>query len=395
MKVVLAYSGGLDTTVAISLIRERLGAEVITVTSNVGQKDDYSEIEERAYKAGASKHYTFNDIEVFANEYISPCIIMNCSYEEKYPLGTALARPLIALRAIEVARREGAEAIAHGSTSKGNDQVRFDLTIMAEAPDKSIFTPVRKWSLTREWEIEYAARKGLPIKLEHKKYSIDENLWTRSIEGGPIDDSFQEPPEDAFEWTVSPKSAPSEPEVLEIDFEKGLPVAVNGVVMKLSELVSFLNEKAGSHGVGRIDMIENRLVGLKSREVYEAPAAVTILEAHKDLEKTVLTPREYRFKRQMDSLWSDLVYTGLWYEPLRETLQNTGQAMNRWVEGTVKVKLYKGSLMIIGRKSPHSLYDAKTADYDKGWYPSEEEATGFIKIWGLHSLHAHHRRNSK
>lgn len=395
MRIVLAYSGGLDTTVAISLLRERLGAEVITVTSNVGQKDDYSEIEKRAYRAGAVKHYTFNDVDTFAEEYVAPCIIMNCSYEEKYPLGTALARPLIALRTIEVAKKEGADAIAHGSTSKGNDQVRFDLTILAEAPDKEIFTPVRKWRLTREWEIEYASKKGLPIKTEHKKYSIDENLWTRSIEGGPIDDSFTEPSEDAFEWTSPPHEAPDEPRIIELGFKEGMPHSIDGQEMKLAKLVEKLNQIAGIHGVGRIDMIENRLVGLKSREVYEAPAAVTILEAHRDLEKTVLTPREYRFKRTMDSMWSDLVYTGLWYEPLRKTLQDTGYSMNKWVTGVVKVKLYKGSLMIVGRSSEYSLYDPKAADYDKGWYPSEEEAVGFIKIWGLHSLHAHHRRSGK
>jgi len=390
LKVVLAYSGGLDTTVSISLLTERLNAEVITVTVDVGQREDFKEIENKAYSAGAIKHYTLHLIDEFADSYIQPCIYMNCSYEERYPLGTALARPLIAKALCDTARREGADAIAHGSTSKGNDQVRFNLTLMAECPDFKIITPVRHWKLTREWELEYARKRGLPVKLDSsKKYSIDENLWSRSIEGGVLDDQSSFPPEDAFEWTVAPEKAPEEPVVLEIEFLEGRPVRVNDVEGSLSTLVRTLNEIGGKHGIGRIDHIENRLVGIKSREVYEAPAATILLLAHKELEKTVYTPREYRFKHLLDFEWSDLVYQGLWYEPLRERIQRVGAEMNKLVTGRVWLKAYKGSVTVLGRESPYSLYRREVADYDKGWYPSEEEAEGFIRIWGMHSIQAH------
>ena len=393
MKIVLSYSGGLDTTVSIRLLKEKLNAEVITVTVNVGQMEDFDKIRERALKTGALKHYYIDAVEEFASNYITRCIVMNGLYEEKYPLGTALARPLIASKVVEVARKEGAEAIAHGSTSKGNDQVRFDLTIMALYGD-SIVTPVRKWRLTREWEIEYAIKNNIPIEAKKSKFSIDENLWSRSIEGGVIEDPSMPPPEEAFAWTKSPEEAPDKPLELELEFESGIPVGVNGKRMKLHELIAMLNRVGGEHGVGRIDHIENRLVGIKSREVYEAPAAMILLSAHKDLEKTVLTPREYRFKRYCDFIWSDLVYQGLWVEPLRETLENVGFGLNKWVAGTVKVRLYKGSMQILGRESSYSLYSRDVASYDKGWYPSEEEARGFIKIWGMHSLTAWRVRGS-
>jgi argininosuccinate synthase len=388
MKVVLAYSGGLDTTVSIALLKEKFDAEVITFTADVGQKDDFVEIENKAYKAGAAKHVFMDLKQEFADNYIKPCIKMNCLYEDKYPLGTALARPLIAKYAVLVAKKEGADAIAHGSTSKGNDQVRFDLTIMAEAPDKESLTPVRKFKLTREWEIKYALEKGLPVSIEHKKYSIDDNLWSRSIEGGPLDDESNFPEEDAFEWTVSPEKAPDSPEIHKISFKNGEPVALDDEKMNLVDLVKMLNVIGGRNGFGRIDMIESRVVGIKSREVYEAPAALILIESHKDLERTVLTPKEYRFKRLMDNEWSDLVYSGLWYEPLRSELQALGEELNKYVEGDVWVKLYKGSLMIIGRKSRYSLYRKDIADYNKGWYPTEDEARGFIKLWGNHSINA-------
>lgn len=388
MKVVLAYSGGLDTTVSIALLKEKFKAEVITFTADIGQKEDFEEIENKAYKAGAIKHVFMDLKNEFADNYIKPCIKMNCLYEDKYPLGTALARPLIAKYAVLVAKKEGADAIAHGSTSKGNDQVRFDLTIMAEAPDKEILTPVRKFRLTREWEIKYALEKGLPVSIEHKKYSIDDNLWSRSIEGGPLDDESSFPEDDAFEWTISPEKAPDIPEIHKISFKNGEPIALDDEKMNLVDLVKKLNIIGGRNGFGRIDMIESRVVGIKSREVYEAPAALILIESHKDLERTVLTPKEYRFKKLMDNEWSDLVYSGLWYEPLRKELQLLGEELNRYVEGDVWVKLYKGSLMIIGRKSKYSLYRKDIADYNKGWYPTEEEAKGFIRLWGNHSINA-------
>ena len=363
------------------------------MTVDVGQEEDFAEVEQRAYKAGAVQHFYVDAKREFAEQYISRAILMNGMYEGQYPLGTALARPLIAEKVVEVARRVGADAVAHGSTSKGNDQVRFDVTVKALAPDLKIVAPARIWGMTRAEEVEYARRHGLPIGEEHKKYSIDDNLWSRSIEGGPLDDPREEPPEDAFKWTVAPEKAPNEPAYLTLEFEKGLPVAVNGEKMPLDKLVAELNHLAGAHGVGRIDHIENRLVGFKSREVYEAPAAVVLYHAHVDLEKLVLTPRELRFKHHvLDPQWADLVYQGLFVEPLREALEAAAGAMEKWVTGEVRVKLYKGSVQVVGRWSPHGGYSKELADYSRGWYPTDEEARGFIEMWSLHSLTARRRR---
>ncbi|MEZ0248498.1 MAG: argininosuccinate synthase [Thermoproteus sp.] len=386
-RVVLAYSGGLDTTVAIKWLSEKYNAEVITVTVDVGQEEDFSEVETRAYKAGAAKHYTIDAKREFAEEYIGRAVLMNAMYEGKYPLGTALARPLIVAKTVEVARREGADAIAHGSTSKGNDQVRFDVTAKALAPDLAVLAPARVWSMGREQEVEYARRHGIPIPEAHKKYSIDENLWTRSIEGGPVDDQKAEPPEDAFKWTVSPERAPDQPAYIELEFKAGLPIAINGERMDMLSIIKALNNAGGLHGVGRIDHIENRLVGFKSREVYEAPAAVLLFEAHRDLEKLVLTPRELRFKHHLlDPTWADLVYQGLWVEPLRDALEASAKEMEMWVDGWVKLKLYKGSVQVVARDSPYGGYSKEIADYSAGWYPTDEEARGFIEMWSLHSL---------
>ncbi|MGC8994049.1 MAG: argininosuccinate synthase [Pyrobaculum sp.] len=389
----MAYSGGLDTTVAVKWLSERLGAEVYTVTVDVGQEDDFSAIEERAYRAGAVQHFYIDARREFAEEYIARAVLMNGMYEGLYPLGTALARPLIAAKVVEVARRVGADAVAHGSTSKGNDQVRFDVTVKALAPDLKIIAPARVWGMTRAEEVEYARRHGLPVGEEHKKFSIDDNLWSRSIEGGPLDDPMVEPPEEAFRWTVSPEKAPAEPAYVTIEFEGGIPVALNGERMDLASLVSALNHLGGAHGVGRIDHVENRLVGFKSREVYEAPAAVILFHAHRDLEKLVLTPRELRFKHYvLDPQWADLVYQGLWVEPLRGALEAAAREMERWVSGVVRVKLYKGALWVVGRESPYGGYSKELADYSAGWYPSDEEARGFIEMWSLHSLTALRRR---
>ncbi|MEM1598152.1 MAG: argininosuccinate synthase [Pyrobaculum sp.] len=389
----MAYSGGLDTTVAIKWLSEKFGAEVYTVTVDVGQEDDFSKIEERAYKAGAKQHFYVDAKREFAEEYVARAILMNGMYEGMYPLGTALARPLIAEKVVEVARRVGADAVAHGSTSKGNDQVRFDVTVKALAPDLKIVAPARIWGMTRAEEVEYARRHGLPIGEEHKKFSIDDNLWSRSIEGGPLDDPMEEPPEEAFKWTVSPERAPNEPTYLTIGFEKGLPTSLNGEKMDLAKLVTALNHIGGANAVGRIDHVENRLVGFKSREVYEAPAAVILYHAHVDLEKLVLTPRELRFKHNvLDPQWADLVYQGLYVEPLREALEVAASAMERWVTGEVRVKLYKGALWVVGRESPYGGYSKELADYSRGWYPTDEEARGFIEMWSLHSITARKRR---
>ncbi|MET1101170.1 MAG: argininosuccinate synthase [Pyrodictiaceae archaeon] len=388
MRVVLAYSGGLDTSAILLLLREK-GYEVVTVTVDVGQEEDLVGVEERAYKLGAVKHYTIKAVKEFAENYISKAIKANALYEDKYPLGTALARPLIAQKVAEIAKREGAEAVAHGCTSKGNDQVRFDLVLRYYlGDDVKIIAPVRELGLTRAASAEILRRHGFEPLGIHKKYSVDENLWSRSVEGGVLDDPATPPPEEVFAWTVSLEKAPNEPLVLNIDFKKGVPVRINNEKMGLEEIVSLLNRLVGLHGYGRIDHIENRVIGLKSREVYEAPAALTLIEAHRDLEKLVYTPRELRFKKLLDEQWSDLVYQGLWIEPLRLVIERAIDELNKWVTGEVTVKIYKGSLTIIGRNSEYTSYDKSLIDYDKGWYPSSKEAEGFIKIWGLHSLAA-------
>ncbi|MEJ2775251.1 argininosuccinate synthase [Sulfolobaceae archaeon RB850M] len=383
MKIVLAYSGGLDTTVAIRWLKETFNADVITVTVDVGQKDNFEDIEKRAYIAGALKHYTVDAKKEFAEKYISYAIKMNGLYEDVYPLSTALARPLIAEKVVEIAKKENADMIAHGSTSKGNDQVRFDLTVKALYPDVKVIAPARIWKMTRESEIEYAKQKGIPIKAESSKYSIDENLWGRSIEGDIISDPSVEVPEDAFEWT---KKRSNEKLKLTIEFDKGIPVSLNGEKIDLVKLIQLLNELAGSRGFGRVEHLENRVVGFKSREVYEVPAALILINSHKDLEKTVYTPLEYRFKKTLDAQWSDLVYQGLWFEPLRETIQLAGDNLNKWVCGEVKIEIDGDGMRILGRESKYSPFSEKIASYNKGWYPTDEMARGFIEIFGMHSL---------
>ncbi len=384
-KVVLAYSGGLDTTVAIKWFSEN-GVEVVTFTAELGQGVELERIEERAYEAGAIKHYSLDLVDEFTQGYVAPAILANAMYEGEYPISSALSRPLIASKLVEIAEKEGADAVAHGCTSKGNDQVRFDITVKSLNPGLKVIAPTRIWRWSRHQELEYAKSRGLKISESHKKYSIDSNIWGRSIESGPLEDPWTEPPEDAFEWTVSPEAAPSEPEYLSIEFDEGIPAALNGEGMDLSELVLRLNSIAGRHGVGRIDHMESRIVGFKSREVYEAPAAVTIIKAHMDLEKTVLTRRELQFKSLADREWTNLVYEGLWGEPLREGLQKLIESMNKYVCGEVRLKLFKGSLRVVGRRSEYALYDVSIAGYDEGWYPTDEEARGFIGAWGLYAV---------
>lgn len=383
MKIVLAYSGGLDTTVAIRWLKETYNAEVVSVSVDVGQLEDFKKIEERAYLAGSVKHYLIDAKNEFAERFAITDVIMNGLYEEVYPLATALARPLIAEKVVEVARKEGTEYVAHGSTSKGNDQVRFDLALKTNLENVKIIAPARIWKMTREDEILFARERGIPIKTESSKYSIDENLWGRSIEGDSIADPSVEVPEDAFEWT---KVRSNDKLRLSVEFDRGLPTKLDGEKLSPVDLISRLNQIVGSRGYGRIEHLENRVVGFKSREVYEAPAALSLISTHKDLEKTVLTPHELRFKRYIDSLWSDLVYQGLWYEPLRETIENAGKELNKWITGEVKVEVENKSLRIVGRRSPYSPYSEKISSYNKGWYPSDEEARGFIEIWGMHSI---------
>ncbi|MEM1627788.1 MAG: argininosuccinate synthase [Desulfurococcaceae archaeon] len=389
MRVVLAYSGGLDTSTILVLLRKKYNAEVITATVDVGQGEDLKGVEERAYELGALKHYTIDARKEFVEEYVFKAIKANALYEGKYPLGTALARPLIAKKVAEIAAKEGADAVAHGCTGKGNDQVRFDLTLKAYLkPDIKVIAPVRELRLTRSDSLKILREHGYEVPASHKKYSIDENLWSRSIEGGELDDAYSEPPEEVFEWTFPLDKTPNEPLYLVIEFDNGVPRRLNDNAMDSVELVMYLNKVIGMHGYGRIDFIESRVVGLKSREVYEAPAALTLIEAHQDLERMVLTPRELRFKWLIDQMWSDLVYQGLWIDPLRTHLEKVIDSMNKYVSGEVRVKVYKGSLRVIGRKSEYSMYLKDLIDYNTGWYPSDAEARGFINIHGFYALTA-------
>ncbi len=384
MRVVLAYSGGLDTSVILLLLREKYNAEVITVTVDVGQEDDLNEVASKAESLGSVKHYTIDAKEEFIDNYVFPALKANALYQGKYPLSSALSRPLIASKLVEVAKKEGAEAIAHGCSGKGNDQIRFDLTIKALDPSIKVIAPVRDWGLSRDWEYEYAKSKGVKFKV--KFFSVDDNLWGRSIECGVLDDPTVEPPEEVFRWTTSPEKAPNEPEYISITFSKGVPVAINDDKMDKVQLIRTLNYIAGKHGIGRIDHIEDRVVGLKSREVYECPAAITLIEAHKDLEKMVLTKRELMFKELVDSMWTELVYGGLWVEPLRKDLEVFIDYVEERVSGDVRLKLFKGNVMVVGRKSENAIYDPKLTTYESYTVLSQEYAKGFIELWGLQSV---------
>ncbi|MEM4575932.1 MAG: argininosuccinate synthase [Candidatus Nezhaarchaeales archaeon] len=391
MKVVLAYSGGLDTSVAIKWLQEKYDADVITVTLDVGQMEDLKAIEKKAKDLGVYKHYSINAIDDFVNRFVARAIKANALYEGKYPLHSALSRPLIAEKLVEVALKEKADAVAHGCTGKGNDQVRIEVTVKALAPHLKIIAPVREWELSRDKEVEYARERGIPISIKSKPYSIDQNLWGRSIECGPLDDPYAEPPEDAFEWTIDPVKAPNEPAYVTLTFERGVPTALNGVKMDLKDLIISLNRFAGLHGVGRIDHIEDRVVGIKSREVYEAPAAICIIEAHKDLEKMTLTKHELEFKSMVDDKWSRLVYEGLWCDPLREGLEAFIDKTQERVEGDVKLKLYKGMVIVVGRRSIKSLYELDLATYEEWSKFDQKLAKGFIELWGLQTYLARSR----
>jgi len=383
-KIVLAYSGGLDTSVLLKWLQQKYEAEVITLTLDVGQKEDLKAIGEKAKKLGVLRHYSIDAKKEFVKDYVFPAIKANALYEGKYPVSTALSRPLIASKLVEVAEKEGAKAVAHGCTGKGNDQVRIEVSVRALAPDLKLIAPVREWGMTRDAEIEFAKANGIPVPVDiDKPYSVDQNLWGRSIECGILEYPDKEPPEDAYEWTVSPEKASDKPQYLSITFENGVPKAINGEKMDPGTLIEVVNEVAGGHGVGRIDHIEDRLVGIKSREVYECPAATTIIEAHKDLEKLVLTRHELFFKQQVEAQWAYLVYTGLWMDPLKEDLDAFIDKTQERVCGEVKVKLYKGCLQVVGRSSPLSLYDLNLATYNIETTFDQSSSAGFIELWGL------------
>jgi argininosuccinate synthase len=382
-KVVLAYSGGLDTSVCIRYLQTLHKLDVITVTVNCGQEDDFKEIEKKAEAIGAIKHVYIDAREEFARDYVVPSIKANGLYQGKYPLATALARPLIAAKAVEVANKEGATAIAHGCTGKGNDQIRFDVTMHALNPNLEIIAPIRDLNLTRDLEINFAKEQNIPISAEARKYSIDLNLWGRAVEGGNIEDADFEPPEEAFQFMNFQNDKAG---YMQIEFEEGLPIAADGKHIPLVDLIQYANDKAGGHGIGIIDHIEDRVVGIKSREVYEAPAAITIIEAHKDLEKMVLTRHELAFKQMVDNQWSWLAYCGLWHDPLRTDLDRFIDATQNRVSGKVRLKMEKGSLRVVGRESKYSLYKNNLATYAAGSTFDQRLAKGFVELWGLQSI---------
>ena len=379
-KVVLAFSGGLDTSVCVKLLEEDYDVEVITVCVDVGQgEEEIKKAEKMAEQVGSSKHYTIDAREEFANEYIARAIKANAEYEG-YPLSTALARPLIAQKIIEIAEKEGATAIAHGCTGKGNDQFRFEAIILAMS-DFDIIAPVRELNLTRTEEQEYAASKGIKLNSD-KIYSVDENIWGRSIEGDILEDPANEPPEDIYAWTAGWETALDTPQKVTIEFEEGIPVAINGEMMPLIKIIEKANETAGENGIGRVDTIENRMIGLKSREIYEVPGAKLLIAAHEYLEELVLTTDEIRFKEYMSTLYADLVYRALWQEPLREDLDQAFDQMQRRVSGEVELRLYKGSITILTRKSPYSLHSIDQITFeDKD--TDQREIEGMIKYHGM------------
>jgi argininosuccinate synthase len=383
-KIVLAYSGGLDTSVLIKWMGERYEADLVACAIDVGEERAYEEIRQKALNIGAVASYVVDAKAEFVERFIWPALKANAMYEGRYPLFTALARYIISEKVVEVARREGATAVAHGSTGKGNDQVRFEVSFMSLAPELERYAPIREWGMTRDQEIEYAQEHGIPVPVTKKSpYSIDTNLWGRSCEAGVLEDPWNEPPEDAYLWTKSPAEAPNEPRYVEIEFEKGLPVALDGQRMAGVDLIAQLNAVAGEHGVGRIDMMENRLVGIKSREIYEAPAATVLIAAHKDLESLTLDRETAQYKTLLEQRFSQLVYTGLWYTPLREALSAFFEATQWRVNGTVRVKLHKGSAVVVGRKSPTSLYKFELSTYDRGDVFDQSLSRGFIELWGL------------
>ncbi|MBN2907952.1 argininosuccinate synthase [Polycladomyces sp. WAk] len=383
-KVILAYSGGLDTSVAIKWLQEHYGYDVVAVALDVGEGKDLDFVKAKALKVGAVKSLVVDARQWFAEKYLAPALKANAMYEGKYPLVSALSRPLISEVLVQVAEKEGAVAVAHGCTGKGNDQVRFDVSVAALNPHLKVIAPVREWAMSRDEEIEYAKKHGIPIPVDlDNPYSIDQNLWGRSCECGILENPWAEPPEEAYEWTASLADTPDQPDEVEITFEKGLPVALDGQTMPLHELIAALNQIAGKHGVGRIDHVENRLVGIKSREVYECPGAITLITAHRELEFLTQTREIAQFKPIVEQQWGKLIYEGLWFSPLKKALDAFIDVTQETVSGTVRVKLFKGHAVVTGRKSDRSLYNEKLATYTPEDTFDHQAAVGFIRLWGL------------
>jgi argininosuccinate synthase len=384
-KVVLAYSGGLDTSVMIPWLKDNYGCEIIAMAADVGQAEELTGLQEKGMKTGASKVYIEDLKKEFVEDYIFKMVKAGAVYEGRYLLGTSIARPLIAKRQVEIAKKEGADAVAHGATGKGNDQVRFELAYKALAPELKIIAPWREWDIkSREEEMEYAKKKGIPVPVtKAKPYSSDRNLWHISYEGGILENIWNEPTEDMFTLSVSPEKAPDKPTYIEITFEKGVPKAIDGKNMDGVALVSKLNEIGGKNGIGRVDIVENRLVGIKSRGVYETPGGTILMMAHKDLESITLERDTAHYKERAAIKYAELIYNGQWFSPLRESLDKFIDETQKTVNGVVRLKLYKGNCFVAGRKSPDSLYDANLATFEKEEVYNQKDAEGFINLFGL------------
>jgi argininosuccinate synthase len=396
-RVLLLYSGGLDTSVMLKWIQDEYDAEVVCLTVNLGQPgEDYEVIKGKAIQLGALESHVVDARVQFASEYLTPAIKANALYGGGYPLFTALGRPLIAKLAVEYARRYGCDTIAHGCTGKGNDQVRIEATVATLAPELKVIAPVRSWQMGREEEIEYAREHGIPVKggTEAAPYSIDDNLWGRSSEGRWIEELEHPPEDDVFQLVTRPEAAPDEPELVELTFERGIPVALDGERLELVELIEAAADIGARHGVGIIDQIEDRIVGLKVRDIYEAPAAALILAAHQELERLVCTIHQNQFKPQLDRQWAFLVYAGLWWEPLRSDLDAYMDEVNERVTGSIGLKLFKGAARVVTRASANAVYDASLASFSQsGGLFSQAASPGFIELWSLQSRMAWRLRN--
>jgi len=388
-KILLLYSGGLDTSCMVKWLQDEYKAELYTFTADLGQEFAdavrFKEIEEKAYKLGVKKHFMVDLKEKFVKEYVFPTIKANGLYQGIYPLSSAIGRPLIMIEAVKIAKQEKISAIAHGCTGKGNDQIRFNITTNAYAPDIEILQPIIEWNMGRDEEVKYAQENGIPILTQNKKYSTDENLFGRSAECDILEYPNEIPPEDSREWTTAPENAPNKPEYIDINFEQGIPVGLNGEEMNSIELIGKLHDLGCKHGVGRVEHMEDRAIGLKSRETYEVPAALMLIKAHKDLEKYVCTKHENSFKTLVDQRWTELAYDGLWVDPLRDALEAFINEMNIKVTGSVKVKLFKGSAEVVARESPYGLYDLNLATYDTKSSFNQKLSYGFIPLFGMQS----------